>query len=319
MVMTKPKIRTGARAATPKPEAVAEATVTTGAVAKRSPKAPATGLTFSPAGHRYKLDGLPVTGVTTLIGGGVPKEMLIPWAAEMAGEWAIAHIEQLPNMDPNEALREMKYAWRKKRDDAGATGTAVHKLAEQLSRTGEVDADADLISYVEGFAQFLDDWQITPVLLERPCGNRTHHYAGTFDMYATSPLLMTLEEIAAGWLIQIDLKTSKGVYGETALQLAAYSRAEFYIDEDGNEQPMPKIIKTLVAHVTPMDREGAHSRYGDRPLGTSLYLMAETPAQIDEHFGWFLAAAYTAKAKKARELLAREPLALPTQEMRIAS
>lgn len=306
MVMTKPRIRTGARAATPKPEPVAKTTVTTGAVAKRSPKVPSTGLTFSPAGHRYKLDGLPVTGVTTLIGGGVPKEMLIPWAAEMAGEWALANLERLPLMDPNEALREMKYAWRKKRDDAGATGTAVHHLAEQLSRTGEVDADADLISYVEGFAQFLDDWQITPVLLERPCGNRTHHYAGTFDMYATSPLL------AGGKLVQIDLKTSKGVYGETALQLAAYSRAEFYLDELGVEQPMPEVHATFVAHVTPMDRVGAHERYGDRPLGTSLYAMAESPEQIDEHFGWFLAAAYTAKAKKARELLAREPLALPT-------
>lgn len=313
MTITKPKIRTGARAATPTLEVPAKTTITAGtALAKpRTTKAPARGLSFSPAGHRYKLDGLPVTGVTTLIGEGVPKGALIPWAAEMAGQWALEHLAQLSVMPADEALREMKWAWRKHRDDAGATGTAVHKMAEQLSRTGEVDADADLLGYVEGFAQFLDDWQITPVLLERPCGSRTHHYAGTFDMYATSPLLMTLEEIAEGKLVQIDLKTSKGVYGETALQLAAYSEAEFYIDEDGNEQPMPEVTKTFVAHVTPMDREGKHERYGDRPLGTSLYLMADSPEQIKEHFGWFLAAAYTAKAKKARELLAREPLALP--------
>lgn len=306
MVMTKPMIRTGARAATPKTVVPPKTTVTTGAVAKRSTKATAKGLSFSPAGHRYKLDGLPVTGVTTLIGEGVPKGALIPWAAEMAALWAMDHLEQLPVMPAEEAVREMKWAWRKHRDDAGATGTAVHHLAEQLSRTGEVDADEDLLGYVEGFAAFLDEWQITPVLLERPCGNRKHHYAGTFDMYATSPLL------AGGKLVQIDLKTSKGVYGETALQLAAYARAEFYIDDNGNEQPMPEVHATYVAHVTPMDREGTHARYGDRPLGTSLYAMAETPEQIDEHFGWFLAAAYTAKAKKARELLAREPLALPT-------
>ena len=312
MVMTKPKIRTGARAAAPAAAPVPAAGEAS-AAKQRPATAPATGLTFSPAGHRYKLDGLPVTGVTTLIGEGVPKGALIPWAAEMAGQWALDHLAQLPAMPADEVLREMKWAWRKHRDDAGATGTAVHHLAEQLSRTGEVDADADLISYVEGFAQFLDEWHITPVLLERPCGNRTHHYAGTFDMYATSPLL------AGGKLVQIDLKTSKGVYGETALQLAAYSRAEFYLDELGVEQPMPEVHATFVAHVTPMDRAGAHERYGDRPLGTSLYAMAESPEQIDEHFGWFLAAAYTAKAKKARELLAREPLTLPTQEMSIAS
>lgn len=313
MVMTKPKIRTGAREALPKPVAPATTTVATGAMAIPRSKAAATGLSFSPAGHRYKLDGLPVTGVTTLIGEGVPKGALIPWAAEMAGQWAMDHIAELPTMDPATALREMKWAWRKHRDDAGATGTAVHHLAEQLSRTGEVDAEADLLGYVEGFAQFLDDWQITPVLLERPCGNRQHHYAGTFDMFGTSPLL------AGGKLVQIDLKTSKGVYGETALQLAAYARAEFYIDDLGVEQPMPEVHATYVAHVTPMDRAGAHERYGDRPLGTSLYVMAENPAQIDEHFGWFLAAAYTAKSKKNRELLAREPLTLPTQEMSIAS
>ncbi|MDJ0319784.1 hypothetical protein [Pseudarthrobacter sp. PS3-L1] len=311
--MSRAMIRTGARAATPKPVTPAKTTVTTGAVAKSRTKAATTGLSFSPAGHRYKLDGLPVTGVTTLIGEGVPKGALIPWAAEMAALWAMDHLEQLPVMPADEAVREMKWAWRKHRDDAGATGTAVHKMAEQLSRTGEVDADADLLGYVEGFAAFLDEWQITPVLLERPCGNRTHHYAGTFDMYATSPLL------AGGKLVQIDLKTSKGVYGETALQLAAYARAEFYIDEDGNEQPMPEVFATYVAHVTPMDREGAHARYGDRPLGTSLYPMADSPEQINEHMGWFLAAAYTAKAKKARELLAREPLTHPAKEMSIAS
>jgi hypothetical protein len=311
MTITKPKIRTGARAATPKPLAV-KTTVTTAAVAKPSAtKVAAKGLTFTHSGHRYRLDGMPVTGVTTLIGEGVPKGALIPWAAEMAGQWALDHLEQLPVMPAEDALREMKYAWRKHRDDAGTTGTAVHKLAEQLSRTGEVEADEDLVGYVEGFAQFLEDWQITAVLLERPCGNRHHHYAGTFDMYATSPLLMTAEQIADGWVVQIDLKTSKGVYGETALQLAAYARGEFYVDDDGNEQAMPKVLKTFVAHVTPMDREGVHARYGERPLGTSLYAMAESPEQIDEHFGWFLAAAYTAKAKKAREALALEPLTLP--------
>jgi len=306
-MVTKPMIRTGARAPSPKPAVPAKTTVTTGtALAKpTTSKAPAKGLVFTHNGHRYRLDGMPVTGVTTLIGEGVPKGALIPWAAEMAGEWAMEHLEQLPVMPREEAIREMKYAWRKHRDDAGATGTAVHKMAEQLSRTGEVDADEDLLGYVEGFAQFLDDWQITPVLLERPCGNRTHHYAGTFDMYATSPLL------AGGKLVQIDLKTSKGVYGETALQLAAYAKAEFYIDDHGDEQPMPEVHATFVAHVTPMDREGGHARYGDRPLGTSLYAMATSPEEINEHFGWFLAAAYTAKAKKARELLAREPLALP--------
>lgn len=270
------------------------------------PKAPAKGLRFNPGNHTYRLDGLPVRGVTGLIGAGVPKDNLIPWAAEVAGTWAMDHLAELPVMDRDTAIQTMRMAWRAIRDSAGVTGTAVHHLAEQLSNTGEVSAPEELHGYIVGFAQFLDDWQITPVLTERPCGNREHHYGGTFDMFATSPLL------AGGKLVQVDLKTSKGVYGETALQTAAYARAEFYVDADGNERPMPEVHATYVAHVTPMDREGEHARYDGKPLGTSLYQMADSPKEIDQHFNMFLAAAYTAKTTKIREALGRTPLALPT-------
>ncbi|MBQ1163414.1 hypothetical protein KBZ21_36080, partial [Streptomyces sp. A73] len=37
-----------------------------------------------------------------------------------------------------------------------------------------------------------------------------------------------------------DYKTGRsGIWGETALQLAAYARAEVYLDEHGIEQPIP--------------------------------------------------------------------------------
>jgi hypothetical protein len=37
----------------------------------------------------------------------------------------------------------------------------------------------------------------------------------------------------------LDAKTNeKGIFGETALQLAAYRYAEYYVGPDGNEQPM---------------------------------------------------------------------------------
>lgn len=270
------------------------------------PAAPAKGLRFNPGNHTYRLDGLPVRGVTGLISAGIPKDNLIPWAAEVAGTWAMDHLAELPVMERDTAIKTMRMAWRAVRDSAGVTGTAVHTLAEQLSTTGEVDAPDELAGYVEGFAAFLDDWQVTAVLTERPCGSREHHYGGTFDLLATSPFL------ADGKLVQIDLKTSKGVYGETALQTAAYSRAEFYVDTDGAEHPMPTIHGTYVAHVTPMDRDGVNARYGERPLGTTLYPMATTAEQINEHFGMFLAAAYTAKTAKARDALGREPLTNPT-------
>ena len=52
----------------------------------------------------------------------------------------------------------------------------------------------------------------------------------------------------AVWLL--DVKTSSGVYGSTALQLTAYGNAEFYLAEDGTEQPLPAIERYGVLHVT---------------------------------------------------------------------
>ncbi len=42
------------------------------------------------------------------------------------------------------------------------------------------------------------------------------------------------------WLL--DFKTSaSGIWPEAAVQLAAYRNAEFYLDADGDEQPMPAV------------------------------------------------------------------------------
>ena len=50
----------------------------------------------------------------------------------------------------------------------------------------------------------------------------------------------------------LDNKTSKGVYGETSLQCSAYSKAEFYVNDDDpdTEYPMPHIDRIGVIHIT---------------------------------------------------------------------
>lgn len=263
-------------------------------------KAPEKGLTFTHNGHRYKLDGIPVTGVTTLIGGGIPKPALVRWAPRVVAEWVTdpdnrGRLDELLAGDPDAAIRELKELPTKVRDEAGVRGTAVHDHAEVLHNTGEaLDVPEELVPYVEGYADFLDKWQITTLLTERPVASRKDWYAGKFDLFCTSPFL------ANGEPIQIDLKTSKGVYGETALQTAAYAKAEFYIDEDGNEHPLPDIAATFVAHVT--------------PAGTVLYELARTREDIDKHYQMFLAAAYIHKTAKLRDAIITEPLDIPTIE-----
>ncbi|UAV84802.1 putative Cas4 family exonuclease [Glutamicibacter phage BIM BV-113] len=279
-------------------------------------------LVYTDSNHRYKLDGKPVTGVTTILGGGIPKPALVWWAPGVVAKFVTepgnaGKVAELLAGDRDQSIKFLQSLPNKERDSAAERGTEVHDLAEKLATTGEVDAPEELVGFIEGYLDFLDRWQITPVLVEVVLANRKHWYSGKVDLLATSPLLMSAADIAAGKVIQIDLKTSKGVYMETALQTAAYARAEFYMDE-GKEVPMPEVIKNFVAHVTPLDREGINERYEGSPLGTSLYPLATSPAEIDEHFQQFLHAKAVHEDAKARGKKKLEPINPPT-EMKVAA
>ena len=281
-------------------------------------------LTFNEKSHRYRLDGQHVTGVTTILSGGIPKPALVHWAGKTVAEWVtnpenLTDLQYLLAGDQETATKFLTGLPAKERDTAAERGTEVHDLAEQLAKTGEVDAPEELFGFIEGYLQFLEDWQITPVLTEVTLANREHWYSGKVDLLATSPLLMTQEDIDAGRLIQIDLKTSKGVYMETALQTAAYARAEFFIAEDGHETPMPEVIKNYVAHVTPMDREGVNERYEGKPLGTTLYQLAGSPSEIDNHFEMFLHAKAVHEDAKARAKVDMVPMIPPVPAVKAAA
>ena len=136
----------------------------------------------------------------------------------------------------------LKSAHNRHRDKAAVRGTDVHAIAERLLHGDEVEIPEHLEGYVEGYVRFLDAWQPTPIITERPCASRANWYAGTADAFVTLP---------SGERLLMDWKTSRGVYGETALQLAAYRHSEFYLDENGDEQPTPEVDGLAVVHVTP--------------------------------------------------------------------
>ncbi len=203
-----------------------------------------TDLKFYPKSHRYRLDGAWVPGVTTLIGKGLPKPALPYWAARTVAEWVA------DNPDITEDLKRMggrgpaiaflkEIPWQK-RDEAAIRGTDVHALAERLVHGEEVEVPEHLSAHVQGYVDWLDQTGAEPLLTERAVASRQWQYAGTFDLIARLD--------GAVWLL--DLKTSSGVYGSMALQLAAYANAEFYLDDDDTERPMPTIDRYGVLHVT---------------------------------------------------------------------
>jgi hypothetical protein len=194
-------------------------------------------------GHKYTLDGKPVTGVTTLIGGGLPKPALVGWGIRSVAEYAADHLDQLVQMQPmgrNALVAALKQSPYSERDKAANRGTEVHTLAEKLVRGEEVEVPDALAGHVESYVRFLDDWQPDPVLVEFAGANRKWWYAGTGDLVAW----------IGGDLWLLDVKTAKGVYGDNALQVDAYRNFEFYLGADGAEHPMPEGITRLgVIHV----------------------------------------------------------------------
>lgn len=234
-------------------------------------------LKFSESAHRYTLDGKPVPGVTGLIGGGLPKPALIKWAPRLVADYVIDNWQDVQDAyrhNPEALRRDLRGLPEKKRDDAGARGTEVHALGEAIAHGHDVDVPERLVPYVEGYARWLDRFDVRPTLTERPVASRQHWYAGTFDMIAesSSPKLAPL--------LMVDLKTSNSVYGSTALQVAPYIRAEFYLD-GAFERPLPDVDGAIVVHIT--------------PEGTKAHWLCRDRAEIDEAFQDFLAVAAVAK------------------------
>jgi hypothetical protein len=181
-------------------------------------------------GHWYKLDGEKVDGVTTVIGNGIPKPALMPWAAREVATFAADNLELLGQLDRDARIDLLKGAHYRDRDKAARRGTEVHTLAERLIRDEEIDVPDELVGHVDSYLAFLRDFNPQPILVEAVVGNRTHKWMGTLDLLAK----------VGDRTLLMDIKTTRsGIYGETALQLAAYRFAEFYLDADGNEQPMP--------------------------------------------------------------------------------
>lgn len=174
--------------------------------------------------------GEKIPGVTTILGNGLPKPALVNWAGNTTAAYAVDNWDDLATMKPSERLDVLKKARYEDRDAAAKRGTEVHTLAERLMRFEEVEVPDELRGHVEAYCSYLDDWQPDPVLTEVTVVSYEHGYAGTLDM---------VHRLPDGTVVLADIKTSRsGIYGETALQLAAYRFADVYLDEDGIEQPM---------------------------------------------------------------------------------
>jgi len=238
-------------------------------------------------GHKYKIDGEDAPGVTTLISGGVPKPALMHWAARSVAEH-VYHLDVDTLLEergraPEITVNNWKSVPFKASKKAAARGTEIHGYAERLVKGWDVDVPIHLAGYVQACVDFLNEWRPAPVLVEAVVASKEHRYCGTVDLIADLP---------DGRRALMDYKTSgSGVYGEAALQLAAYRWADTVVDKTGNEFPLANLGINCAYAVWLKD--GA---YEVRPLRT------------DEHvFTVFLAAADVARNTKDMQTWVGEP------------
>jgi hypothetical protein len=176
------------------------------------------------------LDGEKVDGVTTVLSNGIPKAALVPWAAKVCAETVVDKWDALADMQPDERIDFIKGAPSRDRDRGARRGTEVHGYAQQMIAGEEADIPDELVGHVDSYLAFLKDFDVQPVLVEAVVGNRTHKWMGTLDLIA---------DLSDGLRWLIDIKTNRsGIFAETALQLAAYRNAEFYLDAYSVERPM---------------------------------------------------------------------------------
>jgi hypothetical protein len=184
----------------------------------------------------------PVTApsVTTILRA-FPKHALTNWAARTVAEWAWDHRDAWLGLDRAPAVDLLKREPLRQVRTAGNRGVDVHAALAELVAGGEPEA-AGYDAHLEGLRAFVADWQPEPVAVEAEVLRyRTAPvYAGSVDLVAR----LSDQRL---WLI--DLKTSKGVYPDHALQLGAYACADVLVAGD-TAAPMPRVQRAGLLHVT---------------------------------------------------------------------
>jgi hypothetical protein len=143
------------------------------------------------------------------------------------------------------ALDYVKQARFRDMSGKGDRGTIVHGAIEAYLDGKPIDHDhiqflleekqvpeglwPATFKMVDGVLEFLYDFEPEVAWSEATVYNRTHQYAGTADIIGKVRVGKSRVPVI------IDIKTSKAIYNETAMQLAAYARADFVGLDDGSE------------------------------------------------------------------------------------
>ena len=216
---------------------------------------PVGGITRS-ADHRYTFDGKTYPGVTGILKVIDKSGPLMNWAARMTaeaalglvvpgegGKWDFGSLDALlRSVGPEGTVKALTSRSSWKNDEAKDLGTEVHGLADDLihGRLDLASVPARAKAHVDHYAKWWEasGWTIrtSEALLVHP----EFKYGGTLDLLCRD---------RDGRTVLADIKTGKGVYRETVLQLTAYGMAQL-IQTEAGVFAMPKVDRYAILHVT---------------------------------------------------------------------
>jgi len=189
--------------------------------------------------YTHPVDGQDVPSITNVIGV-LSKEALPRWAAKMVAEQAWKMRHSLDGLGEDEAVDVLKGSPWRNSGRAANRGTSVHDYLEAAANGDPLPTlEGDAARYQKAADEFLSEWE--------PTFHRTEFtvfgdgYAGTGDLMARM----------GGRLVLGDYKTSKALYPEIALQLAALRYAPTIAYDDESVYPMPEVDGCVGVLLTP--------------------------------------------------------------------
>ena len=171
--------------------------------------------------YRHPNTGELVPSVTNVLGI-LNKPALPRWAAKVVAEQAVAMRDSLPKLDEAEAIDLLKGAPWRSSGRAADRGTTIHAYLEaRMAGMEPQEISGEAARFRKAADRFLTEWTPQPLHLEMTVFGPD--YAGTGDLWAT---------LNNGVVAILDYKTSKAIYPEAALQLAALAAAPLTADGD---------------------------------------------------------------------------------------
>lgn len=247
------------------------------------------------SGYKHPVTGQVVPGVTTVLKK-LDKPGVTQWAVDNTAAYAVANIDGLLNRTEEQGYGFLRWYW--KRDplqgdqddirnfsngvlnDAAELGTLMHDwVAADHGAQPYPDVALAPEYFWEMVAQW-DEWvannDVEPVFTETTFWSEQYGYAGTADglwMIGGVPTL-------------VDVKTSRNVWDEHLMQLAALGACDYALIENDKgeweEIPVPDFSQYALLHIRPSDTD----KYGE-PMEAFCKLEVVDMDEIPVHFEAF--------------------------------